>query len=399
MLIVSVFLFSTVFNQILPCVSKHSTMADVDTQFVRKTNDFALELTKQVFSKENKNVVISPFSISTCLSFAAMGAAGKTAEEMLSVLKYGIPADKDSIAKSYSKVMNDLEGNKSLKMANKAYVMHNYTIKSSFHAIATKSFRSEAETVNFKENSAAAKNINGWVEQKTNNKIKDLVSPDSLDENTRLVLVNAIHFKGTWTHQFDSADTRPEPFWITATESVQVPMMHLKKHFNYGILDDLDATALELTYSDSDVSMLILLPNELDGMSKLENKLLSIDIAAIMAKLARVEVQLALPKFKIEYDLDLKETLEKLGMGTMFSDAADFSELLDQSDPLKVSKVVHKAFIEVNEEGAEAAAATDTDFEFRSQVFQFNADHEFLYILLDHNNQLIVFNGHLRRPS
>ncbi|XP_021699739.1 serine protease inhibitor 42Dd isoform X3 [Aedes aegypti] len=366
----------------------------VDAQFVRKTNDFALDLYKQIIANEKKNVVISPFSISTCLSLAAMGAGGLTAEEMFRGLKYD-PAQKSSIAESYGNIMKNLDGNKSLKIANKMYIMQKYSVKSNFHEIAQKGFRSEAESVNFQDNTATAKKINTWVEQKTNDKIKDLISPDSLDDMTRLVLVNAIHFKGTWTHQFNPESTRPMPFWISETESVDVPMMNTKKHFKHGVFDDLGLAALELTYSDSDVSMLILLPHERTGLSKLEENLHNIDIPDMLTKMHSQEVEVFLPKFKIEFDLDLKETLEKLGMGTMFSDSADFSELLEQNDPLKVSKVVHKAFIEVNEEGAEAAAATGMIMMAMCLIIpvEFNVNHPFYFALINRKEKLVVFNG------
>lgn len=240
-----------------------------------------------------------------------MGAGGLTAEEMFTVLKYD-PAQKLSVAESYGNVMSSLDGNKSLKIANKMYIMENYSVKSNFQEIAKKSFRSEVESVNFQDNTAAAKKINTWVEQKTNDKIKDLISPDSLDDYTRLVLVNAIHFKGRWTHQFNPESTRPMPFWISATESADVPMMNTKKHFKHGIFDDLGLAALELTYSDSDVSMLILLPHERDGLTKLEENLQNIDISDMLTKMHSQEVEVFMPKFKIEFDLDLKDTLEKV---------------------------------------------------------------------------------------
>ncbi|XP_062544732.1 serine protease inhibitor 42Dd-like isoform X4 [Armigeres subalbatus] len=366
----------------------------VDAQFVRKTNDFALELYKQIISTEKKNVVISPFSISSCLSLAAMGASGSTAEEMLRTLKYD-PEQKTLVSDNYGNVLSSLDGNKSLKIANKMYIMEKYSVKQKFQDLAQKGFRSEAELINFQDNAVAAKKINTWVEQKTNNKIKDLISEDSLDDMTRLVLVNAIHFKGTWTHQFNPENTRPMPFWTSETASVDVPMMNTKKHFKHGVFEELGFAALELTYSDSDVSMLILLPNERNGLSKLEENLQNIDIPDLLTKMYSQEVEVFLPKFKIEFTLDLKETLEKLGMGTMFGDHADFSELLEQNEPLKVSKVVHKAFIEVNEEGAEAAAATGAIVRMKRCIVSlqptvFNADHPYLFVLMKDKQQLFM---------
>lgn len=374
---------------------------EIDAQFASQTNSFALELYKQIASTDKKNVIISPLSISTCLSLAACGAAGETAEEMYSVLKYDGAAQKSAVAEQYGKVLAGLNANPNLNIANKVYVMEKYSVKPSFGEMAQKSFYSEAELVNFAENVAAAAKINGWVEKKTNDKIKDLISSDALGQDTRMVLVNAIHFKGTWKHQFDAQQTVPLPFWVSATESVEVPTMNIKKHFNYGVFEDLNASGLELTYSDGDLSMLILLPNERDGLPQLEEKLQSINLAELMTKMYSQEVEVSLPKFKIEFDLDLKETLEKLGMGTMFTDKADFSELLEQPDPLYVSKVVHKAFIEVNEEGTEAAAATGMIMMARCFIptARFAVEHPFYFALFDRKLNLVTFNGRIQDPK
>lgn len=401
------FLLAVVLIQIVQTRNESSTMDDssnssnnLEIQFASKTNEFALDLYKQIISTEDKNVIISPFSIATCLSLAAFGAAGYTAQEMFSVLKYNNDDLKASVADLYGKVLKDFNANPTVQIANKIFLMEKYTVKASFDEVAKNSFYSETELVNFKENDAAAKKINGWVEKKTNNKIKDLISPNVLDEDTRLVLVNAIHFKGTWKHQFDPKVTKPMPFWISATESIQVPMMKNKKHFRYGKFDELGLSALELTYSVGDWSMLILLPNERDGLAKLEENLQNVDVVDLLSRMRRQEVEVFLPRFKVEFDLDLTDTLKKLGMGMMFSDQADFSELLESTEPLKVSQVVHKAFIEVNEEGTEAAAATAMRIARMCyfETAQFIAEHPFHFALLDTNANLLTFNGRVINP-
>jgi serpin B len=174
---------------------------------------------QNVASGTDKNVILSPFSISTCLSLVAMGATGKTAEEIISVLKYNGLA-REELAENYKTILASLSDAKSLKIANKVYLQQKYSLHPKFNELATKHFYSEAELLDFAKNVEAAKSINDWVELKTNNKIKDLIKPDLLDDLTRMVLVNAIHFKGTWVHQFDKDRTHPMPFWTSVSESV-----------------------------------------------------------------------------------------------------------------------------------------------------------------------------------
>ncbi|XP_050092124.1 serine protease inhibitor 42Dd-like isoform X1 [Anopheles aquasalis] len=372
--------------------------ATIDAQFVQQSNDFAVQLYKQVSAKNaGQNVVISPLSISGCLSLAAMGAGGLTAEELFAGLRYGKADQRQQVAESYGRLMQRLASDKTLAMANKLFVKEGYKVKSSFNEVATGSFQSEAQALNFAQNVESAKTINDWVEGKTNNKIKDLIAPDMLDDLTRMVLVNAVYFKGTWTYQFDPARTRPMPFWISATESLDVPMMNIKKHFGYNNFEDKGFSALELTYNGSDVTMLVLLPNERDGLAALEEKLPSLNLAEITSQLYKQEVEVFLPKFKIEFSLDLNDDLTELGMGRMFTDSAEFPELLEGNEPLKVSKVVHKAFIEVNEEGTEAAAATGMIMMLRCLPMHpyFTADHPFVYFL--RHQQQIYFAGRMAK--
>lgn len=251
---------------------------------------------------------MSPFSVQTAVSLAFMGANGDTAQEMANVMHYGSVA-RTEVADSFSNLFTSVESSPHLKIANKIYVHKDYAVKGEFNDIAVKKFRSEAQNLDFAENKAAAKTINTWVEDKTNNRIKDLISADSLDSLTRMVLVNAIYFKGFWENKFDPANTTPRPFYTSETESVDVDTMTVKKKFMYGVFDELDATALEMPYENSSLSMLILLPNKKDGLAEMESKLNTVVLADLTKRMNKEEVTVYLPKFKIEYEIDLKDVL------------------------------------------------------------------------------------------
>lgn len=192
--------------------------------------------------------------------------------------------------------------------------MKDYSVKESFNAIATESFASDAQSLDFSQSQQSAATINRWVEDNTNNKIKDLISSDSLTSDTRMVLVNAIYFKGFWTYQFNPSATFKAPFYLNDRDTVNVDFMKIKKHFKYGHIEALDATAIELPYKDSDISMLIILPNSRTGLSALEGKLNQVDLGEISSKLYSQEVNVEIPKFKIEFDINLNEPLQKVSL-------------------------------------------------------------------------------------
>lgn len=250
-------------------------------------------------------------SIQTAVSLAMMGAKGKTAEEMATVMKFK-PDSHESVANNFQDLMSKIKDSKVMKIANKIYVQENYPVKAEFNEIATKKFNSEAQNLNFGQSVESAKVINGWVEDKTNNKIKDLIDPSALTVDTRMVLVNAIYFKGFWEKKFKTEQTVPGPFWTSESESVQVDMMHTKAKFNYGVFDNLDATAIEMGFNDTDITMLIILPNKKEGLSDLESKLHTIDLTAMTSTMYSQEVIVTLPKFKIEYEISLNDVLKKV---------------------------------------------------------------------------------------
>ncbi|KAI8037278.1 hypothetical protein M5D96_010029 [Drosophila gunungcola] len=383
--------------------SSDVTMADAAHQeFARRLALFSINVYEQLSAqKSGQNVVFSPFSIQTCAAMARLGAEGETATQLDNGLGLA-SSDAGQIAQSFHQVLAAYQDSQVLRIANKIFVMEGYPLRQEFDQLLTKQFLSGAQSVNFAKSAEAAATINGWVEQRTNHLIKDLVPASALDANSRLVLVNAIHFKGTWQHQFPKHATRPDTFHLDAARSVQVPMMSLKERFRYAELPALDASALELPYKDSDLSMLIVLPNSRTGLSALEEKLRATPLSQITQALHKTQVIVKLPKFKAEFQVELTDVFRQLGMSKMFSDQAEFGKMLQSPEPLKVSAIIHKAFIDVNEEGTEAAAATGMVMRNKRAITsleepaEFLADHPFTYALV-HEEDLPLFWGSVVR--
>lgn len=249
------------------------------------------------------------------MSLASQGAGGRTFE----ILRDGLhlTGTKESIADNYARTQTTVAksiGSSTLDIANKVFVQQGHSIKKSFENVAVNHYHSEVESVNFSENVKAAKTINTWVEEKTHDKIKDLISSDSLDGDSRLVLVNAIYFKGAWAQKFNPDLTAKDDFWISETESKKVEFMNQKADFLYGVFPDYDASALLLKYNNSDISFLVILPNKRNGLPELESKLKDIDLNDLTSKLYKQEVNVKLPKFKIESSFQLKDILTEVGI-------------------------------------------------------------------------------------
>lgn len=305
-----------------------------------------------VKEKPNQNFIFSPFSIEVILALTRAGAKGLSREQLTTALNLPSEEVTEAALKQFLPVLRQSSEHLQLSTANKMYVAKNLRILDSFQNTAVNSFGAGIENVDFSQKDQAVKLINQWVEDQTNNKIKNLVSRDVIDESTRLLLINALHFKGTWLYEF-SKKVLKEKFYTSKTQSKQVDMMSVEETFRYYESPTLNAKFLELPYVGGNISMTVVLPNEIEGLSALENNL---EQLLTPQDLDYQRVAVKLPSFLIESEYPLKSILQRLGLTSIFEDAADFSGISET--PLKVSQVVQKAFINVTTSGTEAAAAT-----------------------------------------
>ena len=349
------------------------------------------------------NLVFSPLSVSAAMGLAYAGAGGTTRTEMQSALH--LPADDRSAYGGYRALFADLDrraaaGGARWTLANRLWVQQDFALLPAYLQVTRESFGSEAGTLDFRRAPEPARaTMNRWVEEKTEKRIQDLFPPGSVTPATRLVLANAVYFKGLWREQFDKALTQPAPFHVSVGTTKSVPMMSRTDSFGYARLAW--GRALEIPYRGEEIALVVLLPDEVDGLRGLEGRLHPDSLAAWTAALRPREVRLGLPRLRMTKQFELNGALAALGMPTAFSDAADFSGLTGRRD-LFISLVVHKAFVEVNEEGTEAAAATGAIMEVTSigpGPEEFLADRPFLFLLRDRASGCVLFVGRVADPG
>ncbi|XP_041976286.1 alaserpin-like isoform X10 [Aricia agestis] len=377
---------------LLLCTVAVATMAEESELLTTATNQFTARMFSEIVKeKPDQSVVLSAFSVMPPLAQLALASVGESHDELLSNI--GMP--NDNVTKStFSQLNSRLRSSKDidLRMASKIYVAQNYELNSDFAVVSRDVFNSEVKNIDFVKNTESAAEINSWVEDQTNHRIKDLVDPSSLGGDTEAVLVNAIYFKGTWKYPFTKEATKEDDFHVSKDKTVKVQMMYNKEDYKYAESEELNAQVIEIPYNGDEASMLIVLPKEVDGIKQLEEKLKDPSILeAVTKKMHEREVELYLPKFKIETTTNLKEILSNMNIKKLFSGAARLDNLLKGKSGLYVSDAIQKAFIEVNEEGAEAAAANVLNFVPMSLARQFIADHPFYFVLKI--NSVPLFTG------
>ena len=389
-------------SAIAPPVSNAADQAEA----VNGSNAFAVDLYAQL-SKQPGNLFFSPESISTAFGMAYAGARGQTATEMEHVFHFTLPPDRLHPAMgALLAEMNAQHKNYELRVADALWAQQDASFLPDYLKLVQADYGAGFHRVNFKlAPDSVRETINAWVEKQTNDKIKDLLSPGVVNPSTRMVLTNAIYFKGDWQDQFDKEATQKEEFHLSATQWVMAPMMHRTDGYRY--YDGGTFQALELPYAGDEIAMVVLLPKEKEGLPALEQLFTSGAAGDWIQKLEFVDkVILTLPRFTMTQQFELSEALSAMGMPQAFSGAADFSGMTGKPD-FTISAAIHKAYIDVNEQGTEAAAATSIVMRATAMRYSapepppivFRADHPFLFILLDTRSGGMLFLGRVTDPT
>jgi serpin B len=352
---------------------------------------------------EKGNYFFSATSLRGALGMTALGAKGPTLDELAKSLSVDPdPAKNAAAAKADDAAWKSAAGKAELVIANRLWVDKAFTLDKTFLANADAGYGASAAPLDFaKTPDPSRKTINQWVETTTKGKIKDLLPGGSVTPLTRLVLTNAIYFKGTWSEAFQKAATKDEAFHADAGD-VNVPTMHREAHMAYA--DTAKAKVVQLTYKDSDLAMLVVLPQRADQLGALESDISRSDLDTFTSGLSSHKVNLSLPKFTFSWGRSVKPDLQGMGINLAFTDKADFSGISPSSrEPLSLSDVFHKAFVLVDETGTEAAAATGGVMTTRAarveEVVQLKIDRPFLFFVRNTKTGDVLFAGRVANPK
>lgn len=381
-------------------ISRELTVAE--KRLVETGNQFGFKLFREIVRQEqNKNIFVSPLSVSMALGMTYNGANGSTETAMRQTLEFGgkTLAEINASYKSLIELLTQLDPQVKFQLANSIWYRQECTFEPEFINLNQTYFNAAVRGLDFND-PAAAKTINGWVEQNTQGKIKEIVD-DPIGRELVMFLINAIYFRGMWTYQFDPQHTRDEPFNLPDGSQKPCKMMSLKSDFKY--FANAQFQAIDLPYGDAGFSMTILLPSRQTSIDSLvavlnqENWLLWTD------NFSRQTVNLFMPKFTLEYNLTLNETLEALGMGIALTGQADFTKM-SRAGNLFISEVKHKTFVEVNEEGAEAAAVASVGMALtrnrddRGEIWM-RINHPFIFAIRENHSGTLLFVGKIIAPN
>jgi serpin B len=372
---------------------------------VLKTTEFAWNFWHSL-GKHDENGLLSPISILSAFSMLLVGAKSQTALDLKKALHVDTSINDDTYhhafatyIESINKVANDEENELKVSLANRIFLQKDFKLEKHFVDVLQKSYFANIGEVNFSDAAGSASTINSWVEMKTNHKIKDLIQADSLDKDTRLVLVNAIHFKGKWEQTFKSFLTKKEAFHLLNGSTKEVSMMSKEDYLR--ALDDSTSVAVELPFRGNRFSLVVLIPKEIHGFQQMATSMDATRLQHVMNDMQMIRVGLKLPKFRVESTINLNDVMAKLGAGNIFSEAADFSGIT-HVEKLHVNKAIHKAFLEVDERGAEAAAATGIEMMPMClpppPELHVTVDRPFLTWIWDKTTQTVLFMSSVCDP-
>ncbi|CAH1776871.1 unnamed protein product [Owenia fusiformis] len=382
--------------------SKEKELADA-------INKFGIEICKKISEQEKNgtNVFFSPVSIATALAMVLLGADGDTKSEMEDVLHVTDIQKNSGLHSMYSCLNKNLYGKTNgteLRSANKLYPDETLAVRQRFITAIETYYKGSIEELDFKQSAQATDIINKWVADQTNQLIKEVLQPGDISAMTVFALVNAIYFRGDWVTQFNPCDTNVQSFYVQNNVTVEVDMMYQEAPFKYFHDFGLKAQFLDLPYIGDRLSMVIILPDEKDGMKDLiegiTHKNLEVALRYLQAPNAGRDVYVSLPKMKFKWKNELSSILEEMGMEKLFSSAVDLSGF--SKDPrLDVSKVIHEAFVDVNEKGTEAAAVTVIAGGRSGYVpppVKVNCNHPFMFLIYDKTCGVILFIGKVTNP-
>jgi serpin B len=374
-------------------------------ELAQQNNKFAFELYQHIYNDfKDKNFVSSPFSISTALAATYTGAREQTRSEMSATLHFPL---QEGLFYSYKALMDSLQAlNKSdsvkFELANSVWLQKDFYVKDMFAAVLNNYYYSEFHLADFKDQYSrqrTVKQMNKWVKSKTHDHINEIMQTVDINELTRLILLNAIYFKAPWEQKFNRHQTRDKVFYTAPNDSVIAPFMNQKSRFAY--YENNKLSAIELSYLNQDFAMLLVMPQKDRQLSY--SSLIDTDTYnEINEGLELRQIELSMPKFKVKAKSPLNSALKQMGMLSAFSNEADFSGITGEQN-LKIDKVLHKAYLETDESGSEAAAATAVAMTLKSaspvSPFQFTLDHPFIFILKEKKYNGILFLGHIFSPG
>ena len=380
---------------------------------IEASNKFTVDLHKVLKNDQNfagKNLFYSSCSLSIALAMTSLGARGNTAAQLAKALHWkAIPTLHDQEKHFLEALQASNTANNELLTANRIFLQTEFNLLPGFVEEMKKFYGAEIGEVDYQDDTETArKTVNAWVAEKTKQKIQNMIPEGVFSTRTRLSLVNAIYFKGFWQNQFDKEATSKQSFSVSISEKTEVDMMHLTKNLKHAQdVGELACQILELPYQGEDLSMIILLPHDTSGLDTLEENLTHERLQQALAAVSKSrpqKVEVSLPRFELTQQFKLKEILIKMGVTDMFSEFnSNFSGIIPGPERLYVSHVVHKAFVEVNEKGTEAAAATAVVMMSRMAVpmvdVTFCADHPFLFMICHKKSSAILFMGRLVKPE